>query len=167
MSKQQYVRKQIIKNVISVDALILLACVIGFPVGQFTAPVQGYMSAEHMLKLPYAIILSVVLVIVIATIFTALICYFDREKYEEKFEKMESKKYLKKRFSQSDRFEIKEIRCIEYQNFFAPLQKKGKIQFFANLDPDSDYVMITVKLTGEEEQELERIKKEEFLNCYQ
>lgn len=164
MTKKQYVRREIIKRVILVDVSIVVAGIIGYLIIPDIFELQDSVQQELAFRI---IIALCALIIPVGSAVTGLITYLDKYKYEEKFYRMESKKYVEKMFLQSDRFEITKLNCTKYSNFFGKLHQSGEIHFFANVDPDSNYVRITAKSGDSDEEEFERITKEEFLSCYQ
>lgn len=173
MRKKQYVRRQIIKSVIIIDLLFIIAYVVVSLIVEsmkLSLINDVYKSPEVYIKIALEIYIKIALLTIpIISILIALIGYFERGKYEDKFDKNQSKKYVERRFLQEKlRFEVSLVNPKEYQEFFYDAQRKGFLHFYANLD-DDDYenVKITSKLMEEKEKDFETIPKEDFLYYYQ
>lgn len=169
MRKKQYVRRRIIRNLISINILLIITYIITVLICYSLFPFQDWTWTNDISKLPYVLIGLIVSIIVIVSIFAILICYFSREKYEEEFDKETSKEYVERRVCQSifDSFEVSLVNPKEYSEFFYDAERKGILHFYANLDSDdSENVIITSRLIDGEEKKFETIRKEDFLYHY-
>lgn len=176
MRKKQYVRRQIIKQVIMIDIFFIIAYIVAILIAQsmkLSLINDVYKSSpEVYIKIALEVYIKIALLIIaIISILIALVGYFERGEYEDEFDKNQSKKYVERRFLQEKlRFEVSLVnpKVEEYSEFFYDAQRKGFLHFYANLD-DDDYenVKITSKLMEEKEKDFETIPKEDFLYYYQ